>query len=302
VKMSLTSNSEPGAQLNQFPLYSYTHFKPLPTVVYTQHEEEANELIAGLKAGPIAFDMEWRLYIRRLKNAAKATLIDRRTAVVQVSDSSGLILVIQIYNMNRFPIKLQSLLENPEIPKIGVNILKDGNKLFRDYGIAAQNLVELGGLALVADPVGSQERSKSKRKIVSLVKLVQWYCRMEVEKGDERTSNWELKLCERQVDYAANDVHSSMIVYQKLCSIAQLNSITLTDKKSAFTSDVKLISSDVESTSSDAESTLSDVELPSSEISQNRGQSNQSSTSVYGRLIRALLGFKALFRAFFVKP
>jgi hypothetical protein len=49
--------------------------------------------------------------------------------------------------------------------------LDDGKKLFRDYGIHAQNLVELGALALLADPAGSQERSKSKRKIVSLVKV-----------------------------------------------------------------------------------------------------------------------------------
>jgi hypothetical protein len=80
------------------------------------------------------------------------------------------------------------LLENPEIPKIGVNILSefavfssgtffkfvildDGRKLFRDHGILAKNLVELGALALLVDPVGSQERSKSKRKIVSLVKV-----------------------------------------------------------------------------------------------------------------------------------
>ena len=37
---------------------------------------------------------------------------------------------------------------------------------------------------------------------------------------------------------AANDVHSSMEVYQKLCNIAELNAITLEDNKSAFTSEV----------------------------------------------------------------
>lgn len=37
---------------------------------------------------------------------------------------------------------------------------------------------------------------------------------------------------------------------------------------------------------------------------RDRDQSNQSSStsSVYGRLIRGVLGFKALLRAFFVKP
>ena len=43
---------------------------------------------------------------------------------------------------------------------------------------------------------------------------------------------------------AANDVHSSMEVYQKLCDFAQLNDISLTDNKSAFTTDVTLPSSE----------------------------------------------------------
>ena len=52
VNTILTSNSSvPGVQIDQFPVYSYKHCNPLPTVVYTQHEEEANELIARLKAG-----------------------------------------------------------------------------------------------------------------------------------------------------------------------------------------------------------------------------------------------------------
>jgi hypothetical protein len=38
-------------QINQFPVYSYKHCEPLPTVVYIQQEEEANRLITKLKAG-----------------------------------------------------------------------------------------------------------------------------------------------------------------------------------------------------------------------------------------------------------
>ena len=34
-----------------FPFYSYKEFVPKPTVVYTRHEEEANELIMSLKHG-----------------------------------------------------------------------------------------------------------------------------------------------------------------------------------------------------------------------------------------------------------
>lgn len=45
--------------------------------------------------------------------------------------------------------------------------IDDGAKLFRDYGILAKGLVELGGLALFVDPKGAKE----KRKIVSLAKV-----------------------------------------------------------------------------------------------------------------------------------
>ena len=48
----LTPNTVPDAQaVDQLPTYSYKHYKPLPTVVYTEHEQEANDLIAGLKPG-----------------------------------------------------------------------------------------------------------------------------------------------------------------------------------------------------------------------------------------------------------
>lgn len=45
-------------------------------------------------------------------------------------------------------------------------VLDDGKKLFRDYGILAKNLVELGSVALVVDPVPI-----ARRKIVSLAKV-----------------------------------------------------------------------------------------------------------------------------------
>lgn len=50
------SNSEPTIQatvedLNTEPLpvYSYKDFTPQPTIVYTQHEEETNDLVDALK-------------------------------------------------------------------------------------------------------------------------------------------------------------------------------------------------------------------------------------------------------------
>ena len=54
-----------------------------------------------LSLSPVAFDMEWRFYFVERGLETSKRMIERRTAVVQVADSNGFILVIQIYNMNR---------------------------------------------------------------------------------------------------------------------------------------------------------------------------------------------------------
>ena len=46
--------------------------------------------------------MEWRFYLVNRGDAANSKrMVERRTAVVQIADSSGFILVIQIYHMSR---------------------------------------------------------------------------------------------------------------------------------------------------------------------------------------------------------
>ncbi|KAF8873464.1 ribonuclease H-like domain-containing protein [Infundibulicybe gibba] len=167
--------------------------------------------------------MEWRVFFQNPRSAHHVA--ERRTAVVQVADTRGLILVIQVYHMSRFPKSLIALLENSDIPKLGVNILNDGRKLFRDYGILAQNLVELGAIAAKAESGGASAK-KHGRTMVSLAKLVEKYCGKTLEKGKERTGNWEAELSasSSMVEYAANDVHSTMMILARLEELAAANS------------------------------------------------------------------------------
>ncbi|TFK31280.1 ribonuclease H-like domain-containing protein [Crucibulum laeve] len=232
----------------ELPKYKHEDYSPKTTVVYTRHEEEADDLILTLKQGPVALDMEWRFFPFRRPGGGYGHH-ENRTAVVQIADSSGMILVIQVYSMRRFPVKLQELIENPTIPKIGVNILNDGKKLFRDYGILAANLVELGAIALVADPAG---KPGGQRKIVSLAKLVEHYCKKILEKGSERTGNWELVLDQNQLDYAANDPHSSLMVYYEIMKKAEQNNVTVTNLEETYSSsiDKDLAASLIKTTSS----------------------------------------------------
>ena len=89
-------------------------------MVFTQLEDEANDLVAALKVGlvavdhgvasminvppgcfgrPVALDIEWRVLFTRQHNSTSAQLKERRTAVVQVADTKGIILVLQVFVM-----------------------------------------------------------------------------------------------------------------------------------------------------------------------------------------------------------
>ncbi|EJF59660.1 ribonuclease H-like protein [Dichomitus squalens LYAD-421 SS1] len=191
-------------------LYSYKQYRPAPAVVYTQHEEEANDLVQTLK-GPLGFDLEWVVNFRRGKKPS-----ERRTALVQLSDAR-MILLIQVSSMKKFPQKVKEVIENKDIIKLGANIRNDGQKLFRDFGLHPAGLVELGALAGLADPSFKQTYNRS---IVALAKVVEHYTHKTLDKGKVRTSNWDAKLSQAQITYAANDAHCALSVYNVLMAVA----------------------------------------------------------------------------------
>ncbi|TFY80352.1 hypothetical protein EWM64_g3659 [Hericium alpestre] len=220
-----TVSSKPAAKPTM-PLYTYRDTIPKPTVMYIQTEEEADEVVQALN-GPVGFDLEWRVFIRR-----GARMTERRTALVQLCDST-MILLLQVSSMQRFPQKLKELIESPHVAKMGANIRNDGMKLYRDFGILARNLVELGGLARQADERFQKAYSRS---IVSLAKVIAFYLRRSLDKGPVRTSNWEAQLTREQMEYAANDVYCSLTVYKRCLALARESKRTVTP--SDYTTDL----------------------------------------------------------------
>ncbi|KIJ59879.1 hypothetical protein HYDPIDRAFT_43722 [Hydnomerulius pinastri MD-312] len=193
------------------PAYSFKDYRdPAAAVVYTKCENEANTLVQSLE-GPLGFDLEWRVMW-------KAGAQERRTALVQLCDRRT-ILLMQVSSMKRawFPQKVLEVIESASIVKTGANILNDGEKLYRDFGIRARGLVELGALAGKAD---ENFRSVYNREIVSLAKMVAMYLGKTLLKGSVRTANWEAELNTKMVEYAANDCHCALMVYHTLLGIA----------------------------------------------------------------------------------
>jgi ribonuclease D len=69
-------------------------------------------------------------------------------------------------------------------------------KLFRDYGILASNLVELGALACQVD---ESFASTFNRPIVALAKVVSYCLQKTLDKGAERRSDWSKDLTRAQM-------------------------------------------------------------------------------------------------------
>ncbi|EIW79834.1 ribonuclease H-like protein [Coniophora puteana RWD-64-598 SS2] len=194
------------------PTYSFRDYKdPEATIYYTRDEKEADRLVQTL-AGPLGFDMEWP-YRQATANSEEYV---GRTALVQLCDKRT-ILLIQVSAMSQFPQKVAEVIKNPSIVKTGVHIMNDGEKLSREFSIRACNLVELGMMAKAADDRFS---GKYPRRVVALDKVVEMYLSKTLAKGEERTSDWTSVLDDKQQEYAANDVHSSCLVYHRLLSIA----------------------------------------------------------------------------------
>ncbi|KAI0052356.1 ribonuclease H-like protein [Auriscalpium vulgare] len=189
-------------------LYTYKDYAPVPIVKYVTTVEEANELVERLE-GPLGFDLEWPVTFHQ------SGVTEFPTALVQFCDSNT-ILLIHVSRMKVFPEKVKEVIENPRVTKLGAMIRGDGKKLYRDFGILARGLVELGAFA------GQMDRAFATaypRGIVALARIVDFYLKKELRKGDVRTSDWSRPLSPEQIQYAADDSHCALMAYESILSV-----------------------------------------------------------------------------------
>ncbi|KAH7101842.1 ribonuclease H-like protein [Auriculariales sp. MPI-PUGE-AT-0066] len=201
-----------------------------PEVVYSQDADMINELVTRL-VGPLGLDLEWRPCFRAGEK-------ENKVATIQICDATTVI-VAQIAGMTKIPSQLKTVLETPDIIKCGLAISGDGSKLLRDWDVAPKALLDLGQMAIQADSNAPLRPS--------LQFLVGKYLQRNLDKGKVRTSNWERKLTQAQIDYAANDAFCGLQVYYVLKSIASASFRTLTPSRYTFDTDRSSESSDTPS-------------------------------------------------------
>jgi ribonuclease D len=120
--------------------------------------------------------------------------------------------------MPNFPANLADVLGNPSIIKCGVGIQSDVSKLHRDWNVTTRGYVDLSLLARSAD---AQRKGRYAHPL-GLARLVEMYKHRTLAKSKRvQMSDWTKPLTAIQQEYAANDAHAGLALYQHLISLAQ---------------------------------------------------------------------------------
>ncbi|KAG1479321.1 hypothetical protein G6F57_006279 [Rhizopus arrhizus] len=136
---------------------------------------------------------------------------EKKISLIQIC-AAKTILLFQVGRMKKLPQELQNFFENKELLKTGVNIKMDGQKLYRDFGIKTNGLVELMTLANLSK---SSDVTRTHHR--SLRALTAIFLKQKMAKGKVRMSNWSAPvLSPNQKKYAALDAYASYQIYQTI--------------------------------------------------------------------------------------
>ncbi|KAK4510424.1 uncharacterized protein ATC70_004854 [Mucor velutinosus] len=188
-----------------------TYLDSLPTLIYPNfyqvdcigNMDEANRRLRQMTKTEKIFgvDLEWPPTFIKGQS-------EKKTSLVQICSANN-ILLLQLGRMHGFPSELKRFFEDKQVLKSGVNIGADGLKLYRDFGIKTNGLVELRD---VAESVKSPKLKISHLR--SLRALTGIFLDQNMAKGKVRLSNWSRPdLSNTQIKYAALDAYASYKLY-----------------------------------------------------------------------------------------
>ncbi len=100
---------------------------------------------------------------------------------------------------------LDEILNNDDIIKVGLGLLRDLAELFTDLGLKCKKFIDLEKIA--------QMKKFQQRGVRA---LAAYFLNIRISKGAQKT-NWErAELTEQQIDYAATDAWVCLMIYKKM--------------------------------------------------------------------------------------
>lgn len=93
----------------------------------------------------VGLDAEWRPVFGKGQT-------QRRVALMQLGSATGAVLLLHLHRMPAgVPQSVKELLMSKHVMKVGVGVLEDSRKLYRDFGVVSNAVVDVGTLAKNGD-------------------------------------------------------------------------------------------------------------------------------------------------------
>ena len=172
----------------------------------------------------LGFDIEWKQWSHPLS-------IKQNVSLVQLACEDRIALFhIAIFSETTaaqiMPPSLKTILESPEIIKVGVAIKGDFSRVSKHLGLEPQGIFELSRLNNLVQHHAT-DPSKVSKKLVSLTNQVEQHLQLPLYKGGQliedpddtynvRSSDWSLPLNNQQIHYAAADAYAGFRLYDAL--------------------------------------------------------------------------------------
>ncbi|RDA95827.1 hypothetical protein CP533_5082 [Ophiocordyceps camponoti-saundersi (nom. inval.)] len=160
----------------------------------------------------LGLDLEWCTKVYRDASPRK------NVSVIQLATPSN----IGVFHVAVFPGNdlvsptFQALMGNPDVKKVGVNILGDCTRLKRHLGVKVRGIFELSHLHKLVKYVAAGTPQLITRSVTPLAVQVEEHLHLPLYKGDVRTGDWLMPLSMEQIDYAASDAYAGPQLFHVL--------------------------------------------------------------------------------------
>jgi hypothetical protein len=172
--------------------------------------ERAAKLFVDEKV--LGFDIEWKPW------ASPHSIKDNASLIQLASEDRIALFHISLFSGDTpdelLPPTLKTILESPDITKVGVAIKSDFTRLKNHLGVEARGVFEISRLHNIVEHHTSPD--KITKRLVSLAKQTQQHLQLPLSKGDVRESDWSKQLDPDQLRYAATDAYAGLRIFDAL--------------------------------------------------------------------------------------
>ncbi|KAF2970074.1 hypothetical protein GQX73_g3526 [Xylaria multiplex] len=162
----------------------------------------------------LGFDLEWMVDANRRDGPKK------NVSLIQLASPSRIALFHVALFANSDDMvgpSFRSLMENPDVIKVGVSIKGDTTRLRTFLDVDSRGLMELSHLYRLVTYSRNGEYHNINRKLVPLATQVQDFLHLPMFKGASvRSSDWSKPLDMNQVAYSASDAYAGLQLYETL--------------------------------------------------------------------------------------